>query len=279
MNYRLILGIILFFMGFLLSFESKRPFIDYNFHFMWFGFLLISDSIAYFFTKKTIFSNWRNFVMLAFASSFFWWFYEWANLSLKNWAYPTKPLYDSVEWGIFATIAFITVIPHLIISTNILTAFTRNKSIDFVAGNLNKYLAIFLVFLGFVFFLLSVFIPLYAFPMLWIVIFLILDPLNALAGKRSLMVQLLKRNYLPLILLTIGSLYAGFWWETFNHIAPKWIYPIVPWFWDLPAPITTKYFEMPLAGFLGYIPFIFSAFAFIEFLEIKIGWLNKKKED
>ncbi len=90
-----------------------------------------------------------------------------------------------------------------------------------------------------------------------------------------MIIQILKRNYLLIALLVVSAVYAGFWWETINILVPKWTYPIVPWFWDLPAPITTKYAEMPLAGFLGYIPFIFSAFAFIEFLQIKTNWLNK----
>src|SRR3989344_8619799 len=274
MRMRLIIGFVLFTSGIIISTQGYRPWIGYDFLLTWFGLLLISDSIAYSLTKKTIFSNWRNFVMLAFASSFFWWFYEWANIALKNWAYPAKPLYDSVEWGIFATAAFVTVIPHLIISTNIVSFFTKNKPVNFLESKLSKATAYFFIFLGLISLFLSIFIPVYFFPLIWIVVFFVLDPLNALAGRRSLIVQLLKKNYFPLLLLTAASLYAGFWWETINYLIPKWIYPIVPWFWTLPPPITTKYFEMPLAGFLGYIPFIFSAFAFVEFLELKIKLLG-----
>lgn len=272
---QLILGVILISIGFFLSQYNVRPFIDFNFHLTWFGFLLISDKIAYKLSGKSIFSNFQNFIMLAFASSFFWWFYEWINIFLKNWFYPTKHLYEQTEWGILSTAAFATVLPHLVISSNIISGVIKNN-IFFVKSKISLQLAILLMFLGLISLALVIYLPIYFFLLVWIVVLLVLDPINAMQGRRSLLVQLLKMNLKPLILLAVAALVAGFWWETINYFVPKWTYPIAAWFWDLPAPITTKYVQMPLAGFLGYIPFIYSAFAFIEFLQIKIPWLNRR---
>ncbi|OGH02575.1 MAG: hypothetical protein A2798_02970 [Candidatus Levybacteria bacterium RIFCSPHIGHO2_01_FULL_37_17] len=274
---QLILGVILISIGIYLSQYNIRPFIDFNFHLAWFGFLLVSDNIAFRFSGKSIFSNWRNFLSLAFASAFFWWFYEWANIFLKNWFYPTKHLYEQTEWGILSTAAFVTVLPHLAISTNIISGVLKSN-IFFVKAKISSQLTILLMSLGLISLALVIYLPIYLFPLIWIVTFLILDPLNAIQGRRSLILQILKKNYKPLIVLGIGAIFAGFWWETINFLIPKWTYPIVPWFWELPAPITTKYAQMPLAGFLGYIPFIYSAFAFVEFLQIKIPWLNSKNK-
>jgi hypothetical protein len=49
--------------------------------------------------------------------------------------------------------------------------------------------------------------------------------------------------------LWLGGLLCGFFWEMWNlHSYPKWIYH-VPYdgFW--------KVFEMPILGYLGYLPF------------------------
>lgn len=270
---QLVLGVILISIGIYLSQYNIRPFIDFNFHLTWFGFLLVSDNIAFRISGKSVFQNWRNFLTLAFASAFFWWFYEWANLFLRNWAYPTKELYEQTEWGIFATIAFATVLPNLVISTNLVTGLIKSN-INFIQSKLSLSNALILVLLGFICLTLVISYPIYAFPLVWLTTFLVLDPINGLQGRRSLLVQIWKLNFKPLILLGLAALLAGFWWETINYLMPKWTYSIAPWFWELPAPITTKYAQMPLAGFLGYIPFIYSAFAFVEFLQIKIPWLK-----
>lgn len=271
---QVILGLILLSSGLYLSQYETRPFIDYDFHLTWLGFLLLSDKLALRLSGYSIFSNLRNLFLLVIVSSFFWWFYEWANLFLQNWAYPTKELYEQTEWGILATAAFTTVLPHLVISTNIISGVLKGNS-TFLKDKISKALAMIFVGLGILFFVLVLTIPDYTFPLVWLVIFLVIDPINALNGKRSLLVQIMKNNWRPLVILGIASLYAGFWWETINMVVSKWAYPIVPWFWDLPAPITTKYAEMPLAGFLGYVPFIYSAFAFVEFLQIKIPWVAR----
>ncbi len=100
----------------------------------------------------------------------------------------------------------------------------------------------------------------------------IFDPLNI--KKRSIFVQILRKNFRPLFILATSSIFAGLTWEIVNFIIPKWQYPIVPWFWTLPQPITTKLIEMPLGGYLGYIPFILSVFAFVEFLGLGKEWLE-----
>ncbi len=274
--WQLFVGLLLLTTGFIFSSFGKRPWIDYDFIIGWYGLLLALDVISKRLGKDSIFSKPRIFLLLAFASSFFWRFYEFANTYLQNWAYPLEKLYNQNEWGIFSTIAFTMVLPLLIISTNITEGLLFKKDYLFLKSSLSKSLTLFFIFLGFLLLASCIFFPIIFFPFIWVVIFFVLDPINALQGKRSLIVQLIKRNYRPLLVLAVASLFAGFCWETMNHFIPKWTYPIVPWFWELPWPITTKYFEMPLAGFLGYIPFIFSAFSFVEFLDLNVPWLKRK---
>jgi len=52
----------------------------------------------------------------------------------------------------------------------------------------------------------------------------------------------------PVMILAAAALVCGPFWEFWNFRAmPKWIYP-VPWLDRL------KLFEMPLVGYLGYLP-------------------------
>lgn len=63
-----------------------------------------------------------------------------------------------------------------------------------------------------------------------------------------------------MISLMLGCLICGFFWEMWNYYAyPKWIYQI-------PGVDFIHVFEMPLLGYLGYIPFSFEIFAFYHFV-------------
>src|SRR5579872_6141383 len=272
---QLILGLILLFLGIYFSSFGVRPWIDYNFIIGWVGLLLMLNYVTKRLSNISLLANIPALLLLTFASGFFWWFYELINLFTQNWAYPQQSLYGQVQFGILASNAFMTVIPLLVLCTAIVLGLYKRK-VTWKPGTLSKEVAYILILFGLTSLILCFITPVYAFPLTWFIIFLVFDPINALKGRRSLIVQLKERNYQPLVILAVAAILAGFFWETMNHFIPKWTYPIEPWFWKLPPPITSKYIQMPLAGFLGYIPFIYSAFALVEYLDIKIPWLSEK---
>lgn len=274
---QLALGIILVLLGIVLGQQGRRPFFDFDFIFAWYGILLILDALAQKTGKTSIFKPLNNFLLLAMVSGSFWWFYEWANLYLKNWDYPTMlRLYNNLEFGVIATVCFSTVLPFLTLTSNLVsTAVFKNRHV-WLNGTITKTLALVFISIGVLSLFLTVFIPLYFFPIIWFSLFLLFDPINALQGNRSLIIQLLKRNFRIFIILGIAAILAGLTWESINYLLPKWVYPIVPWFWTLPTPFTTKFAEMPLLGFGGYIPFVWSAFALMEYLGINKILTDKK---
>src|SRR5579884_3446421 len=163
MKIRFVLGILLLIIGFFLAHQGKRPWIDYDFITAWYGLLFILDSIATLYGAKSLFSDIRTYLLVACISACFWWFYEGVNLQLQNWAYPLEPLYNPSIWGVFATIAFTTVIPLLIISTNIITRLVI-KDYHFINKDLTKNIAVLSLVLGCLSFILCLVIPVYAFP-------------------------------------------------------------------------------------------------------------------
>src|SRR5581483_3224561 len=99
-----------------------------------------------------------------------------------------------------------------------------------------------------------------AFGLIWVWLFLLVDAQNALMQRPSLIEQCSRGDYRKLIALALGTLICGFFWEMWNFLAfPKWYYtvPIIG-FW--------KVFEMPLLGFVGYIPFSWELYALYQFI-------------
>ncbi len=109
--------------------------------------------------------------------------------------------------------------------------------------------------LGGVMLLLTLLWPRWFFPLLWGSLFCLIEPLNHRLGRRTLLADLARGDWRPVISLSLGCLLCGFFWEMWNyHAYPKWIYriPYADW-----LPI----FEMPLAGYLGYLPFSWELFS------------------
>jgi hypothetical protein len=95
----------------------------------------------------------------------------------------------------------------------------------------------------------------YLFPLVWIGLFLLLDPINALTGGRSLAAQVAERRWDTVLVLFAAGLTCGFFWEMWNYwSSPKWVYSV-------PAVAGPKLFEMPLLGYGGYLPFALEIFA------------------
>ena len=103
--------------------------------------------------------------------------------------------------------------------------------------------------------LLLLFWPTHFFPLVWCSVYCLLEPLNVKLANRSLFDDLARGDWRPVIALGAGCLICGFFWEMWNFYSyPKWVYRI---------PYADRYhlFEMPLAGYLGYLPFSLELFA------------------
>ena len=97
--------------------------------------------------------------------------------------------------------------------------------------------------------------PLYFFGLLWVALYLIIEPINVWLGGHSVLHFTARRDWRPIIALWIGVWMCAFAWEMWNFLSyPKWIYT-VPWVDFLHV------FEMPLLGYLGYLPFALELYA------------------
>ena len=117
-----------------------------------------------------------------------------------------------------------------------------------------------MISLGILSFLAAIFLPAFAFPLVWLSFFLLLDPINYLNKQPSIIRHLKDRKLaIPLSLLAAGII-LGVLWEFWNFWAiPKWTYNI-PYFGFF------KIFEMPILGYLGYLPFTFELYSMYWFV-------------
>lgn len=87
---------------------------------------------------------------------------------------------------------------------------------------------------------------------LWVGLWLLLDPINARLGKPGLIEDWLEGRFGRTLALFAGGLLCGLLWELWNYWA------IAKWTYDLPflGPLEqVRYFEMPVPGMLGFLPF------------------------
>jgi hypothetical protein len=87
---------------------------------------------------------------------------------------------------------------------------------------------------------------------LWCSFFFLLDPINSRLGRPSLLKDWQDGRYGRTVALFAGGLACGFLWEFWNYWAlSKWIYHL-PFLGGVER---IKYFEMPVPGLLGFLPF------------------------
>ncbi|MCH7567864.1 MAG: hypothetical protein IIA87_00410 [Nanoarchaeota archaeon] len=258
-----IIGLLLIIFSEVNFFLKIQPFEKFYFPIIWLGYILFIDSLAYKIKGKSLIKN--NLPMLIgmfIISAPFWKIFEYVNLRVNNWHYIGTEFFGPYG-DLFAFISFATVIPAFFVT---LKLFNINFKKATPKDKITKNTFLIFIILGTLMFILPLIWPKYFFPLIWIFMFFILDPINY-ANKQPSIIYMLKTRQKSIIYLIISSLTLGFLWEFWNFWASvKWIYTI-------PFINFLHIFEMPLFGYLGYIPFGFGIFSFYFFVE----YLFKKK--
>lgn len=238
---------------------------------LWLGYCLVMDGWV---NKRKGHSlltrNWRRYVGLFILSIPMWWLFEALNIRLQNWQYIGRETFTNLEYAILASLSFSTVIPavlesaELVASFGFLTFLKRGPS--FNPGRGGEVITFLGGWLGVALLLLW---PRFFYPLVWLSIYFILEPVNRWLGHRTLLSWTKKGDWRPLGALWLGVLVTGFFWEMWNYYSyPKWIYS-VPFvgFW--------KIFEMPLLGYGGYLPFSLEIFAFYHLFNGLLGFKDQ----
>lgn len=222
---------------------------------IWFSFILLLNALC---EKRRGWSLMTRYPW-PYAASFpvsalFWWFFEYLNRFVWNWYYLGVQDMSAAEYTFFATFSFSTVLPAVSAIAALLKsfpAFSDNRLTRMAAFRLDRPLNLAAVFLaacagltGIVFF------PQYTFPLLWISPLCLFVVVQAVLRERSVVADRLAAGDWGLVVrFAAASLICGFCWETWNWLSfAKWVYAV-------PYVHAFQIWEMPVAGFAGYLPF------------------------
>jgi hypothetical protein len=256
------LGIFLLVISWYLNWSLDGLRTHYLFFPLWLGYSLLVDGLVYKQTGSSLLKrSWKKYFLLFVVSIPVWWIFEGLNLRTQNWLYLGREYFTDLEYFLYASLCFSTVIPAVFGSAELVNSFKWVKNLKrgprIPAGKISLLV---LLVMGFVTLALLLIWPGYFYVFLWLSVFLILDTINHFRGHRSLVFFTDKKDWRPLISLALGCLMCGFFWELWNFYAyPKWVY-------NTPGVEFIYIFEMPVLGYLGYIPFAFEIFAFYHFL-------------
>ncbi|MGF1431031.1 hypothetical protein [Kitasatospora sp. LaBMicrA B282] len=235
----------------------------------WLGYVVIADALVLRRTGTSPLTRagWRYAGVFALSVPF-WWAYEGLNLLTGNWTYAPTNWDRSPTWALLYSLDFATVLPALFVTAELARSFRRTGAPRPVGGQVGEpgripgpVLRALPAAVLPVLVVLAVW-PNEAYPLLWLVLFLLLDPVNALAGRPSLLADAAHRRWGLLVTLGAAALVCGFFWEMWNSRSA------LVWAYHVPGLDGTAHlFAMPVVGYLGYIPFMWSAYASYQALQ------------
>ena len=249
-----------------------EPLYRYSFFPLWFGYILFIDALVVWRHGKSLLTRARwHYPLLFLTSSLFWWAFETLNIPVQNWHYILDQPYSPLAYFLIASLNFSTVLPAVMETAELLSTFRPlhpRLPASIPGPQLPIWGLVLVELLGILCLILPWLYPRYFFGLIWLCLVLILDPINNLCRRKSALAHIAVGDW-RFFVLPLAGLCCGLLWEMWNFYAlPKWYYTI-PYvgFW--------KIFEMPLLGYIGYLPFALELFAMYQFVLL----LLRRKED
>src|SRR5690606_12771835 len=189
------------------------------------------------------------FVFLFPLSAGFWWLFEHLNRFSANWYYTGVVARSDLDYFLQATLPFSTVLPAIAATIAWLRTWPRLEGMRLPAVQGSRALAWAAVIAGSAGLAAVGAWPGPAFSALWLAPLLLLAGLQPILTGRSLLSPLATGDWRPVLQPAAAALFCGFFWELWNAgSAAQWRYSV---------PYVQRFhlFEMPLAGYGGYLPF------------------------
>ena len=229
----------------------------YGFFFLWLGFILFVDGINYRLRASSLLTkSWKAFVGLFVISIPVWWLFELLDERTRYWYYDGAEYFSCLAYFLLASLSFSTVVPAVFESVDLIDALAPKKKFKGPRVNRSEKTARTFFVTGWASLVLTLAWPEYFPFFLWTSLYFITEAVNVWLGRPTLLDHTRRQNWRPAIILGAGGLLCGFFWEMWNFYSyPKWIY-------EIPNYNFRPVFEMPVLGYLGYIPFSFELYAF-----------------
>jgi hypothetical protein len=242
---------------------------------VWTGYVLLIDALVARLTGSSYLTGHRDelaFVLLASIAS--WWLFEWYNAP-RFWRGGTDAVglwwqYHGLEPNLFLRRvgydwSFATIFPAMFLTAAAFRAALFRRA-RVRPRRLSPGAARTAVAVG----IATVVLPLVAVspwlvPLVWTGWILVLEPLNARAGRPSWLADLAGGDASRLLALLASGLVCGVLWELWNFWA------LTRWTYTVPFLGHVKIFEMPVLGYLGFPPFALECYAMYHWLRGHLG--------
>lgn len=229
---------------------------------LWLGYVLVVDALVLRRCGTSILTRSPGgFALLFVCSAAIWWLFEFFNWRTQNWQYLGGEQTSGLAYVLLASLSFSTVVPavfgtaELVRSAGWMRRLAGGPRLVPRPGLLTAMFGIGLLMLA-----LPLIWPTYFYPLVWGSAFFLAEPVNAWLGRPSLLGYLQRGDWRPVVALALGALACGFFWELWNYYSyPRWTY-------DTPGAEFLYIFEMPLPGYIGYLPFGLELYALVHLL-------------
>ncbi len=266
--YRGLLGLLLICIAWTLSWTQGETALHYTFFPLWLGFILCLDGLVLRRTGTSLIVRSPKAIAAMFVVAIpYWWAFEGINQVTQNWVYIGSDVNTNLLDYLESSLAFSVVIPavfevsELIGSFGFIRRFARLPALV-----LSQWQVMFVAFLGFLSLAALLVWPAYLFPLTWLCLFFIFDPINCLTGRPSIIAQVRNGDWRLVIAFALGALVCGFFWEMWNNEASA------SWEYNIGYLDFARIFQMPLLGYGGYLPFGLETYAVFHFAAGLLGW-------
>ena len=232
----------------------------------WTGYIMFMDALIFRLSGSSYIMNRRlEFVWMLPWSVLCWLLFEAYDLYMNNWHYVGIPESLPIYW-LSSAWAFATIFPGILLTYEFIKHLKlfdniRIKPWKLGQGMMRGYVVtgFFLVLLPFAF---KSNVAAYFYAFVWSGYVFLLEPINERLGGKSILPDMRAGKPAKLLNLFTAGIICGFLWEFWNYWAhTKWIYTVPGFLGEGP-----KYFEMPIIGFLGFLPFAAEVYAMQNFL-------------
>jgi hypothetical protein len=230
----------------------------------WWSYILVVDAWIYRRRGTSLLTSRRElFALQCLLSIAFWCVFEAYNRILPGWRYENLTGDLSVRFFGYA-VSFATIMPGMFLTTELIQTYRAYADVRSATRYWSETLLRISQWTGVAFCVLPVFAPDawrgYLWCFVWTGWLLMLEPINYRRGMPSLYRDWEHGQWSRTVQLLMAGALCGLLWEFWNMWAhTKWVY-------IFPPGILGKYFEMPVIGFLGFLPFVLDYFAMFHFI-------------
>jgi hypothetical protein len=258
-HLRLAVGVVLIVLSWSASWSGETALAHRSFFPLWLGYILTLDAVTCWRMGSSLWTRGRRqFASLFVVSIPMWWMFEAFNERLDNWSYRRPHESDWLQHHAESSIAFSTVVPAIFVTAEVFRSFG-------FPGQFGHWIAfrpgvrgwIGFAVSGAVMIALVIASPNRFFPLVWIGVFFLVDPLVRLRSGWNIATQVEQGWWGTVWRLFAAGITCGLFWEMWNWRAmPKWTYDIAYADW-------LRIFEMPMLGYGGYFPFALETYAIV----------------